>query len=647
MSTESPQNSTIVSAAIYPGIGISRVGNSQEGYYLSPELPHPTPPPEGGYRDASGALKREVQRFRVYGLDADGQVVRELTAGDAAGEDIQIEWQVHVANRKAWWYDFVLAMDIPQARPAARRNKNFTGEERERLIIDPGPVTVIGCGETSGPLVGTFLTGTDLETDVYLGELRTDEAGRLLFFGGRGVSGSPAGSTANTFGNNDTWYDDISDGPVDAAVLIEGREIPVQGAWVVVAPPNYGPDFVSAPNLYDVMLNAFIGQWRMQPERPSFTHDIYPIFERFSVTQWVNQGFLTQFGWQAPFDFQNPQLLARLADAGDRSAELRRQVFNQFRVPQQLNSSIATKAPDNADQLGVNANAWPMMYGDDVSLSDPPANGFLPVTDLMYQFLAQWADGDFVDDWDGPPQRAESLDDVDLVDQPDTLDEAAMTWCLGGPFHPGCEMTWPVRNSSMFTAPFRFRRRPDGDPEVDYGDVLMPKQVYNGGPVVGGPLFFNGPGDISRWMAVPWQTDTSSCRSGYDTDFDPYLPTFWPARVPNQVLTEESYRTVLDPDQPLDTRLDAFASRAVWYRWLGPDWDYIGQINNMVKIFGDLGVLEKRPGPTDPEGEKHFPREIWVEVVGPELEEKMGPVPDRQGLQVMSMDRMQSRAADV
>ena len=36
----------------------------------------------------------------------------------------------------------------------------------------------------------------------------------------------------------------------------------------------------------------------------------------------------------------------------------------------------------------------------------------------------------------------------------------------------------------------------------------------SGGPTVGGPLYFQAPGDLSRWMAVPWQTDTSSCRSG-------------------------------------------------------------------------------------------------------------------------------------
>ena len=48
MSTKhtSPQDQTIVSAAIYPPIGVMRVGNStapcEEGYFIGPEVPNPT-----------------------------------------------------------------------------------------------------------------------------------------------------------------------------------------------------------------------------------------------------------------------------------------------------------------------------------------------------------------------------------------------------------------------------------------------------------------------------------------------------------------------------------------------------------------------------------------------------------------------------
>ena len=65
-------------------------------------------------------------------------------------------------------------------------------------------------------------------------------------------------------------------------------------------------------------------------------------------------------------------------------------------------------------------------------------------------------------------------------------------------------------------------------------------------------------------MAVPWQTDTASCRSGYGwpgnaTPNDTFIPTFWPSRVPNDVLTEGGFAVVTDPSLPIDERQRAFA----------------------------------------------------------------------------------------
>ena len=107
----------IVRAAIHPAIGIARVGNSPDEYYFGPEIPGGLPIAPDGYKDASGAMKRQAARFRIFGLDAQGQVVRELTARDAT-----IEWTVHLANKKASWYQFETALDIPEAEPTSRRN---------------------------------------------------------------------------------------------------------------------------------------------------------------------------------------------------------------------------------------------------------------------------------------------------------------------------------------------------------------------------------------------------------------------------------------------------------------------------------------------------------------------------------------------
>jgi hypothetical protein len=57
----------IVCAKVHPSIGIARVGNSaaEDGFYIGPQVVDPPPMPPGFYRDASGALKREVAEFCI------------------------------------------------------------------------------------------------------------------------------------------------------------------------------------------------------------------------------------------------------------------------------------------------------------------------------------------------------------------------------------------------------------------------------------------------------------------------------------------------------------------------------------------------------------------------------------------------------
>src|SRR5262249_15211032 len=152
--------------------------------------------------------------------------------------------------------------------------------------------------------------------------------------------------------------------------------------------------------------------------------------------------------------------------------------------------------------------------------------------------------------------------------------------------HPGCEMTWPVRSKSLYMAPFRFAHAPTGWIAPALGAIWSNDNLT----LENGPLFGQQAGDITRWMAVPWQTDTASCRGGYDKAYDPYAPTFWPARVPNDVLTKENYAIVMDAGKPLDERRKAFADRAKWYAPLGGP-SYTAQINAMITGFGALGVV--------------------------------------------------------
>lgn len=187
------------------------------------------------------------------------------------------------------------------------------------------------------------------------------------------------------------------------------------------------------------------------------------------------------------------------------------------------------------------------------------------------------------------------------------LDRAAMEFCLADAFHPGCEMTWPVRHASMYSDPYRWRHRVKDDPEPDYGKTLTPAEACS----FNGPLYGQFPGSITRWMAIPWQTDTASCRSGYDPQYDPYLPTFWPARVPNQVLSAENYTKVMDEKLPRAERLAAFNERMDWDRTLGVG--YQQQLQAMVEHFDRQGIVEVRKGiPNDPD----FPSVMQVEDRG-------------------------------
>ncbi|MBV9116424.1 MAG: LodA/GoxA family CTQ-dependent oxidase, partial [Acetobacteraceae bacterium] len=221
----------IVRAVVYPSIGVARVGSSATEWFVGPEVTEPKPHAPGFYRDGEGALKRQAARFRLYGVNMQGEIVRELT-GAQPGADVT--WTVRLANTKAAWYGFQIALDIPEA-PSAPPTllRNAAVADRGRLAITPSPRSVSGPGAAAQK----FDDGRFMGKPVYLGEILTDEAGRLIVLGGHGASASFDGSRAITFANNEGWHDDVSDGPVTARVLLDGRSLEVTPAWVVVAPP--------------------------------------------------------------------------------------------------------------------------------------------------------------------------------------------------------------------------------------------------------------------------------------------------------------------------------------------------------------------------------------------------------------------------
>jgi len=587
---------------IHPAIGIARVGGSKEGF-IGPEVPNEKrvpPSAKYGFKDKQGEILRQIARFRIYAYDARGRVLGEVTADDA-----DVTWTVHVANTKAAWYQFDEAMDIPNfdgsggttPQKSARRNADVTGDARGQLVIDPGPRSISG-KKTSGKKY-RFDGGKFYGKNVDLGELKTDDAGRLLVYGGQGKSASKNGKPATTFANNDGWHDDVSDGPVTATVSFGRNEVPVEHAWVVVAPPDYAPGIIALITMWDVIRDACLPlDAALRPARPSFTRDIGPLFMRLMQNQWVNAGFGKLFGSGGVDNLQS--IIATLASTSDYAKPLRESFFARFRDP-----AFVTIDPD----------ALPPVYGDSVNLPAKAPREWYAITPLQYDMLRQWAEGDFIHDYDPNAIASQHVEELPLEEQPQALDRAALDNTIGGPFHPGCEMTWPMRQTIMYDKPFRLKLRKG--PAKDYGETLDSATAL----APGGPLDGSSPGDVSRWMAVPWQTDTSSCLFAYiGWQQGVFLPTFWPVRVPNNVLPMEQYEIVVDPKKPYAERFGAFEydNRLYWLRFLGPRENYQTVINQFVKEWNGVGIVTPQPGTSrDPEKDQYgktFPAEMHVEL---------------------------------
>ena len=571
-----------MSVAVHPAVGIARVGNSADSFFFGPELPGSLPVAPGGFKDASGAIARQAARFRIFGYDAAGAVVREITAADA-----DITWTVSVANKKAAWYDFDRAMDLPVAAAVERRNADVTGADRERLVVAAGERSI------SGPAAAPVAldAGRFLDEPVPLGELLTDELGRLVFLPAEGRGYSPGQAPLTSFANNDGWSDDTCDGPVLATVTIGGRTLQAEPGWVVVAPPNYGPGLraglITGYDSSRLGWDSFDGTGLTAAD-VSFRDDILPILSRIVDMQWVNAGYLGSNGWGSGADYLAPDLLARLADPTPANAALRQQTFEQFRSP-----DYAVEQPAAA----------PQMYGDGVAFPARSPYQWLTVTPIQYALLQAWAAGTFTDDRDRPTPN--DLAALSAGEQVLALDRAGLDACLGGAYHPGVEVPWTLRVPSMWSGPRRLRVRSTTVEHVDDGDELTPERTM----AADGPLAGSGPGDLTRWMSTPWHSDAASCRSGYEPEISTVLPTFWPARVPNHVLREVDYLVVVDTTAPMTERQAAFARRYDWERFVAaatrPD-----TLRNMVEHWGDLGLVTEQPGPTD----GAFPAVMLVET---------------------------------
>ena len=289
---------------IHPAIGIARLGDSPDEFCISPEKPASKPlgcdsegnplfSPDGQseitiskFKDAQGRIKRQAARFQVYVYDDEHPDGRPLCLGAAiegggnAGTLVDIQWRVHVANKKAAWYEFHgLKGEHGYSSAHPLRNADITAPDaRQQLIIDPGPRFV---NTTDRRRASFDRQGADVYAPVFpppgmtpnsidtLGDILTDAQGRLLVLGGHGKSGTtksgPGQPRIDDYANNDGWFDDTSDGPVMARLVMFSKEVGRQRyidveypAWVLTGYPRYVPEILDMVTIDDVVYDLAV-----------------------------------------------------------------------------------------------------------------------------------------------------------------------------------------------------------------------------------------------------------------------------------------------------------------------------------------------------------------------------------------------------
>jgi len=161
----------------------------------------------------------------------------------------------------------------------------------------------------------------------------------------------------------------------------------------------------------------------------------------------------------------------------------------------------------------------------------------------------------------------------------------------------------------MWEEPYRLKVVKEGEEiQLDFGDVL----TYEIATASDGPCSINGPGSLTRWMGVPWQTDEASCLSGYTVSTYLPLPSFWAARVPNQVLSEDGYLRMQAGNVNTAQRLKHLDYRQDWLRDI--EADHLKRLENMVEEWNHLGIITKQEKPISNNSDGYLPEVSWVEM---------------------------------
>jgi hypothetical protein len=547
---------------VHPAIGIGRVGDSEE-FYIAPVTAAGTREPGGlmgglpikpgtedtpitadDFRDSYGNVKRQAARFRIYAYPGGSSETYPngggtlVTVGSTIGgkKVADIVWTVHLANKKLNNYSTVSknpngeglvfrgigAYNDPSL--LILRNPDYKGKTDKddpvrlrELFIDPGPRAVkVSAGPSTvvkfdaptpaayGNAAGAIVTvpsypksfpsdfnplNEPLGPLTSLGDLRVDDKGGLVVAGGyaRTVAVSqnrePVPLTRPT--ENGLWYDDAADGPVNAVIVFDDHSTaPVQAGWYVTGDPGYAPQTRNIISTWDDVYDVWVRELSLVPSlyangqfqasyRPSFGDDVQPIFHAAMLHQW------------------NTNLSAWAIDNHDMIGSIRPTDDPTSKIP---NLKTLLRDPNSASDIETGTPMMPLSLGD-------AEKSFLTVSQTQYFILSQW--------------HAKACSPVPgpALGPGEKLDKITLENCLGGRYSPGIEVSFPIRDANLYIrdwqkqgcGPFRINQAP-----LDYSKAIADKPFLSFGYIPLQPIPVE-PGDLSKFMSVPWHTDYNSC----------------------------------------------------------------------------------------------------------------------------------------
>lgn len=581
--------------AIHPGVGVARLGNSPDSF-IGPETPgvdanwDDATAQFKSFRDAQGRILRQGARFRVFEYFWNEATrswgnPKEVSLG---ADVVDIEWRVHLANRKASFYvfdgqngaddNYVKRSKVPANeqikkdpdRTNLRNSDVAAGDRASNLEIDPGE-KVISARQTGSVEVSNTNANIPINS---LGTLKVDDKGRLVVLGGYGqtvTTGKQPDFEMQEYASNDRWFDDASDGSVKARIILKDGHVDAEAAWVMVGPPDFAPPIGNVVSLYDTMwdvavlmlplgspsgltgtalkLNQQRAVWAanagqsLKGYKPSFLQDIYPLLKRaigardVHVSGTMNQHYHKTFmDWGKLATLDGPQ--------ANEAKNLREYIFNFMRNPD------ATEIQWKKMPRGHGDNYRSLEQFEDGDLAQntlPAPNSLFSLTHVQYAILREWAAGTFTNDWPGAEPKVTSAPSP----TPDQLDKAALDASVGGPFYPGIDCSWLIRAHEVYNSPLRFQASSRPDSELKDPPLRV------------GALEFR-PGFFSQQMALPWQADFYDCQRERheDPDGNEYYFMWWTAHRPDDVFpsggakqarwTRELDKLAKDPTNPDD-----------------------------------------------------------------------------------------------